>query len=118
MYLGKLALFTLCGYGIFPCHTYSVFRSNFFIWFGEFRLHTRHFVPKETNSSFPIWFGKFGRHFVPKETNSSFPIWFGKFGRHFVYRKTSLFVKTQIGFGDWLILGMMSNHLDIKEITI
>jgi len=98
LYLGKLALFTLCGYGIFPCHTYSVFRSNFFIWFGEFRLHTRHFVPKETNSSFPIWFGKFGRHFV--------------------YRKTSLFVKTQIGFGDWLILGMMSNHLDIKEITI
>ncbi|XP_023329586.1 innexin inx2 [Eurytemora carolleeae] len=32
-------------------------------------------------------------------------------------RKTSLFVKTQIGFGDWLILGMMSNHLDIKLFT-
>merc|ERR1712107_134536 len=29
-------------------------------------------------------------------------------------RKTCQYVERQVGFGDWLILSMMSNHLDVK----
>ena len=31
-----------------------------------------------------------------------------------MYRKTALYMQQKIGFGDWLILTMVGNHLDLK----